>query len=301
MHTLNNAPQTRTSSGVSPRDDELRFPIRKLTAAPSMAVPELTAAALGLLKSGAFQRALGDAVQVPGTPESSPPPSKRSRTSASTSAASWLCSVDALITDECDAGLDTPVQDGADGGVVAVGVTRRLSLSLITDTDIVDECRSLVTADGSVSHALPHVVENSNTGAQRKARACPVARACKAGVSSQSPTSMCTEIVHTEATTNSDVLTKASKATNTSLQSVVGAGNFLRSARGRAWTTAVPQSNRPTGIYVVSPLDEAEEVEEAISSSSPVVHRGHRLLSWGVAETSASVVEEDIQCDEAAS
>ncbi|AIN97555.1 hypothetical protein LPMP_200630 [Leishmania panamensis] len=270
--------------------------VRKDAAAATVKVPKLTAAALGLLESGALQRGMCAKTPALHTPYLSTSPSKRSCTSPTTSAPLFrLFSVDLLPTVDSAADVkESEVKFGSPRDA------RQLSLSLVTDTNIADECYSLTTVvDGSVSFSPPYTLSHSTCSLQHKSHAHFIARACKCGASCTTQTSICATALHTEGTGNSDIATAVSGATYMSPgHSMSSPGNFLRSQPARLWMTVVPQNSHHIGTNMLGSLEETEEVEEAISVASTMAESGQCRLFWDGAEESTSVIEEDIQCND---
>ncbi|TPP39981.1 hypothetical protein CGC21_25675 [Leishmania donovani] len=228
--------------------------IRKGAAEAMVAVPELTAAALELLKSGVFHGSMCAEAAASNIPLLSLPPSKWSHISPTRRGpVSCFLSADALVT--VGPAADVKVSEFE---FDSISTARRLSLSLITDTDIADECQSLTSSvDGRVSISLPYTLSRSTCSFQHKSRDFFAVRSCKCGASCATPTSIGAAAARTEATANSDVVTAMSNTTNMSPgHSISSSRSFLRSPRARVWRTAVPQSNRHVGASVPGLLEE---------------------------------------------
>lgn len=223
---------------------------------------------------------------------------KRVQKSESDSVApSWLCSVDALMM---AAGAEDTAEAASETDPVSLSTNgHRLSLSIVTDTDIADECQSYsYFADGSLSSSLPFPLTRGGGGPQNKAYPvhCVVVRPRRSGT----PASLCTEIVHTDTTAVSEAMTAESRITNASVHhpSTANTANRLRQTRTRAWMTSVPQNHRRASPGAVTPLAETPVLEDLVAPTSRAAQRCHRALSWGATERSESVIEEDIQCEE---
>ncbi|CAG9581830.1 hypothetical_protein [Leishmania major strain Friedlin] len=132
--------------------------IRKGATGAMATVPELTEAALKRLKSGVFHGAMCAEASASNMPLLSLPPSKWSHISPTRSVpVSSFLSVDASVT--VDPATDLKVSECEWDSISAA---RRLSLSLITDTDIADECQSLTSSvEGRVSISLIYTLSRS--------------------------------------------------------------------------------------------------------------------------------------------
>ncbi|KAG5493825.1 hypothetical protein JKF63_01657 [Porcisia hertigi] len=191
MSSLNSSALFDAASVSSPKD------ARGATAT----VPKLSPAALWVLESGFLQRAKCAEAPVSVMQILSPPPSKRSRTSPTISApGSYLCSMDAIVT--IGSADDVRVSRESFG---PSNERHRVSISIVTDTDIADECPSATTATDSSVCTSPH-----------RALSCSAYLTVwgwRPSISCTTPTSLCAEVAHIDETESPDTVTAISRTT----------------------------------------------------------------------------------------